>query len=136
MFFWMVFLKMHQQMLLIVKNAFFVVFSIKKLFFHAFSKMLTDKTGVCVLFLKLKQKKNMRKKIFRFLLQNSKKRLCSVLTPININRNCGAFKTIEAQVFFFSVFLKMRRKKQKWRRNINSSHYMSRNLTAANNADL
>ena len=62
MLFWLVFLKMHKKKLLTVKNAILALFSL-------FSKIL-----IKITFLKLKQKKNMKKHFsygFYFKLKNA-----------------------------------------------------------------
>ena len=72
MFLWLVFLKM-QKNLLVIKNAILAVFgSYWNNYFCVFSKILTKITFMCLLFLKLKQKKKGYNFSLRFLFQNSK----------------------------------------------------------------
>ena len=65
MFFWLIFLKMHKKNYWQSKTPFW-------LFLAVFSQILTKLTFVRLLFLKLKQKKNRKKKIFKGFFQTQK----------------------------------------------------------------
>ena len=88
-------------------------------FFCAFSKILNKITFVRLLFMKLKQKKNLKKYFLWFLFQNSKMLFLGVNQFFfNFFSSVLSFKTIYTQMLFWSVFLKTHKKtvinRQKW----------------------
>ena len=91
-------------------------------FFGAFSKILIKITFVHLLFLKLKQKKNMKKKYFYDFYFKLKNALFGGQSIFFLNFfSLLSFKTIDTQMLFWSVFLKThkknvinRQKRPKW----------------------
>ena len=113
MFFWMVFLKMHQQMLLIVKNAFLSFLALKNFFFMRFQKCwLIKPVCVCIVF-KVKTKEKYEEKNLQVCIAKLKKALMFCFNAHQYQQKLRSFQNNRGTNVFFSVFLKMRRKKAK-----------------------
>ena len=108
MSFWSEFLENALKKLLAVKNTILAFFGGYKLFCNALKKYCRkQQLCVYVLFLKLRQKKNMKKYLLKGFCFKTHKRAFLGSTNFFNFFSVLALKTIDTQILFWSIFFKI-----------------------------